>query len=187
MIPVCAGARRIATFRHGYHGYDLFTVGTRGRQSCMSRVPFSRWQPFALMIPMSGRHRHVRRAEQLSKVVESAGESCSQPLKDSLAQEVYWLSAYYSERRSAAEQRHANWARGCALALWITSFVVSSRALARPCSIKRSASCWSWRAARMAHSSSPAHCLRAGDAFQTGWRTRARPDRSADPPGSSPC
>lgn len=49
----------------------------------------------ALTIPWSDRRLHIKRVEELSKVVNAAGDDCPKLLRIKLIQELYWVEACY--------------------------------------------------------------------------------------------
>lgn len=55
-------------------------------------------------IPLSGRRRHMRRAEQLSKIVDVEDQTCPATLKAALSYERNWVSAYYMVRPSRRDK-----------------------------------------------------------------------------------
>lgn len=50
----------------------------------------------ASTLPLTGFRRHLRRAEQLSKIVDNEDDSCPKTLKVALAGERDWVSACYT-------------------------------------------------------------------------------------------
>jgi hypothetical protein len=54
--------------------------------------------------PLTRKRLHVRRVEQLSKVVNAAGSDCPKALRVKLIQEIYWITAYSTIRATARER-----------------------------------------------------------------------------------